>query len=105
MRPLPHALPQEPQFWLSLASVLHWPLQLVWPAEQLAPVPPVPVGLLGEGVAQLAASSRQPSTTALRTVEGERGRVLIEVYLEGECLRFPSLSIHFARPPVPSRKR
>jgi hypothetical protein len=65
VRPLPHALPQEPQFALSVASVLHWPLQLVCPAEQLVldpPDPPVP-GVLSVGFAQLAASSRQPRTT------------------------------------------
>jgi hypothetical protein len=79
-RPLPHALPQEPQFWLSLVSVLHWPLQLVWPAPHwFPPVPAPPVGLPGVGVAQLAATSRQPSTRALRTVEGERGRVFIDL--------------------------
>jgi len=79
LRPLPHALPHEPQFALSVASDLHCPLQLVWPAEQLAPDPPVPVGPLSVGFAQLAASSRQPSTKALRRAEGERGRVFIDL--------------------------
>lgn len=76
---MPHALPQDPQFWLSLARFLHCPLQLVWPAEQLAPVPPVPEGPLSVGFAQLAAINRQPSATALRSVEGERGRVFIDL--------------------------
>jgi hypothetical protein len=76
LRPLPQALPHAPQFWLSLASVLHWPLQLVWPEAQVAPVPPVP-GVLGVGVAQLATTRRQPRNKELSRAEGERGRVFI----------------------------
>ena len=79
LRTLPQALPHEPQFWLSVVTVLHWPLQLIWPAEQLAPVPPLPVGPLSVGFAQLVASRRQPRAMALRKAEGERGRVFIDL--------------------------
>jgi hypothetical protein len=77
-RPAPQALPHAPQFEVSVASVLHWPLQFVMPEEQLTPEPPVPLGgPLSVGFAQLAASSRQPRARALRRAEGERGRVFI----------------------------
>jgi hypothetical protein len=75
-RPAPQALPHEPQFWGSVATVLHWPVQSIWPAAQLAPLPPVP-GVEGVlGVAQLAASVRHPKAMVSRR-EGERGRVFI----------------------------
>jgi hypothetical protein len=78
VRPAPQALPHEPQFWGSVATVLHWPLQSIWPAEQLAPLPPVP-GVPGVvGVAQLVASSRHPKASVSR-MEGERGRVFIDL--------------------------
>jgi hypothetical protein len=72
IRPVPHALPQLPQFALSVATVLHWPLQSIWPAAQLL----LAGGLLG--VAQLEASSRQPKAAVRRAAE--RGaRVFIDL--------------------------
>jgi hypothetical protein len=38
----PQTTPQEPQFWLSVATDLHWPLQFIWPWPQVTPVPPMP---------------------------------------------------------------
>jgi len=77
--PLPQDLPQVPQFCVVVTSV-QTPLQLICPAPQLTPVPPVPVGggvLVGE--AQLATSRRQPTNRELRKAEGERGRVFIDL--------------------------
>ena len=74
----PQAMPHEPQFWLSVATVLHWPLQFIWPELQVTPVPPmppVPGSPLLVGFAQLAASSKQPRTVVRRA---ERDRVVID---------------------------
>jgi hypothetical protein len=78
LMPFPQAFPQVPQFAVVVTSV-QTPLQLIWPAPQLTPVPPVPVGVLGVGVAQLATSSRQPKNKELSRAEGERGRVFIDL--------------------------
>jgi hypothetical protein len=42
-------------------TLMHWPLQLIWPVAQppAPPVPPVPV-VLDVGFAQLAANSARP---------------------------------------------
>jgi hypothetical protein len=64
-------LPQAPQFWLSVATVLHWPLQSVWPVAQL-------FGGVLVGFAQLAIS-REPTKTEARRSKGERGRVFIDL--------------------------
>jgi hypothetical protein len=69
-------LPQAPQFELSLASVLHWPLQLVWPAEQPPLVPAVPEGSPLVGFAQPDTSKRQPNTAVRRA---EKDRVFIDL--------------------------
>jgi hypothetical protein len=67
VRPAPHALPHAPQFWGSVATVLHWPLQSIWPAEQLVPLPPVPGVPTGVvGATQLAARVRHPKAIARR---------------------------------------
>jgi len=77
----PQVVPHAPQFWLSVATVLHWPLQFIWPAPQAMPVPPDPVvpPVPGSpplvGFAQLAASSKQPRKVVRRT---ERDRVVID---------------------------
>jgi hypothetical protein len=68
----PQAVPQAPQFWLSVATVLHCPLQSIWPALQLL------VGGVLVGVAQLAASIRQPKAM-VRRAEDQRGRVVIDL--------------------------
>jgi hypothetical protein len=66
--PVPHAWPQAPQFWLSVATVLHWPLQSIWPVLQVTPPPLV-------GLAQLAANRRQANEAVRRA---ERDRVFID---------------------------
>ena len=77
----PQALPHEPQFWLSVATVLHWPLQFIWPAPQVMPVPPDPLvpPVPGSpplvGFAQPAARSKQPRKVVRRA---ERDRVVID---------------------------
>ena len=86
----PHAFVHAPQFALSVASVLHWPLQAVCPAPHVTPEPPapgpeppVPGSPPVDGFAQLTASSRQPRRTwrptEVRRAEGERGRVFIDL--------------------------
>jgi len=72
VRIAPQAVPHAPQFALSDASVLHCPLQSVWPAAQLL------VGGVLVGVAQLEASSRQPKAR-VRRAEDQRGRVFIDL--------------------------
>src|SRR5262245_5118994 len=85
VRLAPQGFPQAPQFWLSVATVLHWPLQFIWPAKQVTEepppppvplVPPAPMGSPPVGFAQLAASSRQPKATVRRA---ERDRVFIDL--------------------------
>jgi hypothetical protein len=66
--PVPHLVPQAPQFWLSVWTLAHVPLQDIWPAPQVGP--------LGAGVAQPAATrarARQAKTdkTRLREVMTE----------------------------------
>jgi len=77
--PLPQALPQAPQFCESLPfTLMHWPLQFVWPAPQVTPVPPVPeppvppVPVVVEGVAQLAAKSARPKQATSADKKGLR---------------------------------
>jgi len=74
----PQAMPHWPQFWLSVATVLHWPLQFIWPAPHMTPLPPMPP-VPGSpplvGFAQLAASSKQPKKVVRTT---ERDRVVID---------------------------
>jgi hypothetical protein len=77
LMPLPQDLPQVPQFCVVVTSV-QTPLQLIWPAPQLTPVPPVPLGgVLDVGVAQPATTRKQPTNKELRKDKRERGRVFI----------------------------
>ena len=68
--PAAHALPHAPQFCGSVVMVLQAPLQSVWPAAHVLPA--------GVGVAQLAASIRQPKAK-VRRAEDQRGRVVIDL--------------------------
>jgi len=72
VRIAPQAVPHAPQFRGSVATVLHCPLQSIWPAMQLL------VGGVLVGVAQLEASSRQPKARVKRA-EDQRGRVFIDL--------------------------
>jgi len=65
------AWPQVPQFWLSVATVLHSPLQSICPELQVTPP------LLG--LAQLVASSTQANEATRRA---ERDRVFIDLPLK-----------------------
>jgi hypothetical protein len=53
--PVPHLLPQVPQFWLSVCAATHDPLQATWPVPQDGPL---------DGVAQPAAT--RPRATQAR---------------------------------------
>ena len=72
---MPQDLPQAPQFCESLPmTLMHWPLQFIWPLAQLTPVPPappVPV-VLDVGFAQLAANSARPKQATSADKKGLR---------------------------------
>jgi hypothetical protein len=60
--PAAHALPQAPQFWLSIEGLMHWPWQVVNPDWQViwhlpAPLQTVPAGQTLPQLPQLVGSA------------------------------------------------